>query len=169
MAAASNIVSLALACILAAGCTIATRPEALAQSAAPQRPALQGCDELACYSRVPDLRTGAPIAITDLDLGPPAKQTIERIEAALAFWADAEDVGLPGVVGRPGKSWRVNIRKLECHAADSAWLCTYETRPCRTPENTAARGWCRSQRRFVRGNNFSGADGWIAEMTGDMR
>jgi hypothetical protein len=92
--------------------------------------------------------------------GLPARATVERIEAALAFWDDAAAVGLPGVVAASdaGRRWRVRVRDLACRPDGAAAACAYRIRPCGQELR-----WCARRRRFVRGEGFSGADGWVAE------
>lgn len=93
----------------------------------------------------------------------PGRGTIERIEANLAFWRDAEDVGMAGVSGVKGKAWRVRVRNLSCRPDGTRSACSYQMRPCLWPgSDSDKRSWCDRVRRFERGSNFSGADGWIA-------
>ena len=94
----------------------------------------------------------------------PARGTIEKLEAVIAFWDDAEGVGLPGVIAASdaGRRWRVRVRRLECQPSEADVLCSYEARPCfDAPSDDGNQAWCSRQRRFKRGGGFVMADGWI--------
>ena len=93
----------------------------------------------------------------------PSRATIERIEAAHAFFEDAAIIGLPGVIGASdaGRDWRVKVRALSCSRQENNTTCSYETKPCLdAADGGAIPYWCPRERRFQHGFGFASADGW---------
>lgn len=96
--------------------------------------------------------------------GQPARRTVEKLEAGIAFWHDADSVGLPGVISASdtGYRWGVRVRRLVCQSGAANVLCSYEAKPCFDgPGGTDSPMWCARERRFERGGGFNQADGWI--------
>lgn len=93
----------------------------------------------------------------------PSLSTIQRLETQNAFWGDAADIGLPGVVSasEAGHRWRVKARNPSCEPAEALIICRYETKPCVWEKSPlAAKSWCVGERQFRRANSFRSIDGW---------